>query len=88
MRITVIFTGRAFDITQRSVLELNIDKSITIHELIMRICRELNNFKLCDEYTHNKFLFLPIVNDKPVYDYNYRLNDKDRVMFITPATGG
>ncbi len=87
MHVHVVFLGRASEIIGRYFTILRLKENATLDDLIREIGRRINE-RFYKRYIDGHFVFIALVNNKPVIDPRYTLKDGDRVVFITPEMGG
>jgi len=87
MRITVITLGRASDYTGRSIVELELPEGAMLRDAI-RVLSEKTNPLLYERYIDGHYIFVTLVNDKPVLSPDTPLKDGDRITLVTPEMGG
>lgn len=87
MRVKVVFTGRASEMSGVFSMDVELPEEATISDLVKTVSEKLNP-RIYKRYAQGHYVFVTFVNDKPVIDPDYRLRDGDRVTFITPEMGG
>lgn len=87
MKITVVFLGRASEMTRRSMVEIELPENSTLLDLIKKLGEDVNP-SLFRRFIEGHFVFVTYINDVPTIDPSTKLKDGDRVTFITPEMGG
>jgi molybdopterin synthase sulfur carrier subunit len=87
VKVKVVFTGRASEMSGVFAMEVELPEGATLDELVKTVSEKLNP-RIYKRYSQGHFVFVTFVNDRPVISPDYRLRDGDRVTFMTPEMGG
>lgn len=87
MKITVIFLGRASEISGRSLLTVELPDNATLYDLLKKLGETVNS-RIFTKFLDGQYVFVTYVNDVPTISLNTPLKDGDRVSLITPEMGG
>ncbi|MET1160454.1 MAG: MoaD/ThiS family protein [Thermoprotei archaeon] len=87
VKIKAVFLGRASEIVGKYTVELEFEKEPTLLELIKAIGDRVSK-RFYERYVNGHYVYVAVVNGKPVDNPNYKLSSGDRVVFVTPEMGG
>ncbi|MCS7128075.1 MAG: hypothetical protein N3E36_02710 [Sulfolobales archaeon] len=89
MKVTVVFLHRSGEIVgeNKRVLSIDLDNEATLKDLVIYI-RDNVNKRLGEGLLSSRIVLSILVNGVPVIDWNYKLADNSRIVFLTPEMGG
>lgn len=87
MKVTVVFLGRASDISGVNVLEVELPEQARLKDLIRAIGEKVNP-ELAKRYFQGHYIFVIHINGIAIDNPEYKLHNGDRVTLITPEMGG
>ncbi|WP_048078728.1 MoaD/ThiS family protein [Desulfurococcus mucosus] len=87
MRVTLVVLGRASDYAGVNMAELELPENSTLKDAI-RALSERTNPVLYERYINGHYIFVTLVNGKPVLSPETPLKDGDRITLVTPEMGG
>jgi len=87
LKVTVVFLGRASDISGINVLEVELSEGARLKDLIKAIGEKVNS-ELAKRYFQGHYIFITHINGIAVDNLEYELHNGDRVTLITPEMGG
>jgi len=87
LKIAVVILGRASDYTGVNRLDIELPEGSRLVDLIKAVS-ERTNPVLYERYINGHYIFVTLVNDKPVLSPDTVLKDGDRVTLVTPEMGG
>ncbi len=89
LKVTVVFLHRSGEIVgeNKRVLLIDLNDEATLKDLIQYIRNNVSK-RLGEGLLTSKLILSILVNGVPVSDWNYKLTDNSRIIFLTPEMGG
>ncbi|MFZ8791328.1 MAG: MoaD/ThiS family protein [Thermosphaera aggregans] len=87
LKITVVFLGRASELSQKSIITVELPENATLYDLLKKLGETVNP-RIFTKFLEGQFVFVTYVNDTPTISLTTPLRDGDRVTLITPEMGG